>query len=151
MSVDAKFDVISYLKSITESSPSGPVHPSTSAVRAWCYRQGDMLTMTKRGDSGKLVALAPESSRGEIYQRFTTRPRPRGPRKRKAASLAPIDDVRHAANDLGNKIAAAERKRTETINAAIELADEEYRRTIEAATDSCKKIALAISPPQQPI
>lgn len=151
MSVNAKFDVISYLKSITEPSPSGPVHPTTSAVRSWCYRHGEMLTMTKRGDSGKLVALAPESLRGEIYKQFTSRPRPREPRKRKAACLAPIEDVRLAANDLGNKIAAAERKRTETINAAVELADEEYRRTIEEATEKCKKIALAISPPQQTI
>ena len=99
MSVDAKFDVISYLKSITEPSTSGPVHPTTSAVRSWCYRHGEMLTMTKRGDSGKLVALAPESLRGEIYKQFTSRPRPREPRKRKAACLAPIEDVRLAARN----------------------------------------------------
>jgi hypothetical protein len=148
MSEDAKFDVISYLKSLKEPSSDGYRHPSTSAVRSWCYRQSDLLTMTKRGDSGKLVALAPESLRTEVHTRFTSRPRPKNPRKRKAASIAPINDVRHAAEDLANKLKAAECARTEAINAAIEAADNEYRKAVEAATESCKHRALAISPPQ---
>ena len=151
MSVEAKFDVISYLRTLKETSPTGPRCPTTSAVRSWCYRQSDLLTMTKRGDSGRLVALAPESARSEVYRRFTTRPRPKEPRKRKASAIAPIEDVRHAAEDLANKIVVAEKKRTDTINAAVKAADDEYRQAIEAATESCKHKALAISPLQPKI
>lgn len=145
---DAKFDVISYLRGLTESTPTGPQHPSTSAVRSWCYRQSDLLTMTKRGDSGKLVALAPESARMEVYNRFTSRPRPKAPRKRKVSELAPIEDVRQASEEMRQKIVAADAARTASINAAIKAADDEYRRAIEEATDSCKRKALAISPPK---
>lgn len=134
----AKFDAISFLRGTAEK-------PSQSAVVSWCKRQAalenPLLTITKRGDSGRVIAPTLEVHREELLKRFVQRPRPKAPTKRKAAADSAAS-LGNAGDEFAQQIFAAEAARTRE----IESANAKYEEAVDAATHAIKRRALAISP-----
>jgi hypothetical protein len=132
--VGPKFDAIGYLKT-TEG------HPSQSLVRSWCRRQAEkdpeLLTYTKRGDTGTVIAVTLEKDRDELKRRFEARPRPKNPKKRKTGQPS----VKLAGDAFAQAVAAAE----DTRAAKVKAANEEYEQKVAELLEQCKQDVVAIS------
>ena len=130
----AKFDAIGYLKT-TEG------HPSQSLVRSWCRRQAEkdpgLLTYTKRGDTGTVIAVTLEKDRAELKRRFEARPRPKNPKKPKTGQA----DVKVAGDAFAQAVSAADAARA----AKVKAANDEYEQKVAELLEQCKQDVVAIS------